>query len=114
MLLALLILILLVALAGATLATLGLRGRRVPLRVSVLHGVAAITAIVLLVMHDLRFPHNMPVNAATALFILTATGGLLLFGFRAARQPLPGLMLVLHAGFAMVAVALMIFGYVRG
>ncbi len=114
MLLALLILVLLVALAGAALATLGLRGRRVPLRVSVMHGIAGITVIVLLVVHDLRFPHNMPVNSATALFILTATGGLLLFGFRAARQPLPGVVVALHAGFAAVAVALMIFGYVRG
>lgn len=109
---ALLILVILVVLAGIALATLALRGRHVPLAVSSLHGLAGIIAIVLLVMHDLHFPHNMPMNAAAVLLILTATGGLLLFGFRAGRQPLPGLVVGLHGGFAVVALALMIVGYI--
>ncbi|MGB9429182.1 MAG: hypothetical protein WCC11_04795 [Gammaproteobacteria bacterium] len=114
MLLALLILVIVVALAGVTLATLGFRGRHVPLPVSSVHGATGILAIVLLVIHDLHFPHNIPVNAATVLLILTATGGLLLFGFRAGHQALPGLVVGLHAGFALAAVALLIFGYARG
>lgn len=114
MLFALLILIGLVALAGCTLALLGARGHAVPLPVSALHGVVGIVAIVLLTIHDVHFPHNMLVNAATVMLMLTATGGLLLFGFRAGRQPLPGIVVGVHAGFAAVAAALMVFGYVRG
>ncbi len=113
MLLALLVLLFCVMLAGILFAALGMRGRTSPLIISSLHGVAGITLIVLLVMHDLRFPHNTLVNAATVLLVLTATGGLLLFGFRASCQPLPGLIVSLHAGFAAVALALMIVGYVR-
>ncbi|HVC29216.1 MAG TPA: hypothetical protein VNF48_06645 [Gammaproteobacteria bacterium] len=113
MLLALLVLLFCVMLAGILFATLGMRGRKLPLIISSLHGIAGVTLIVLLVMHDLHFPHNTLVNAATVLLVLTATGGLLLFGFRAGRQPLPGLIVGLHAGFAAVALALMIVGYVR-
>ncbi|MGH8397898.1 MAG: hypothetical protein ACRETA_06605 [Gammaproteobacteria bacterium] len=111
MLSALLILVILVVLAGMALATLAMRGRHMPLAVSSLHGLAGIIAIVLLVIHDLHFPHNLTMNAATVLLILTATGGLLLFGFRAGRQPLPGLVVVLHGGFAVVALVLMIVGF---
>ena len=113
MLLALLLLVVAVMLAGLALATLGMRGRQLPLAVSSLHGVAGILAIVLLVIHDLHFPHNIPVNAATAVLMLTATGGLLLFGFHTGRQPLPGPVVSLHAGFAVVALALMIVGYLH-
>ncbi|MGA9855183.1 MAG: hypothetical protein WBR29_07925 [Gammaproteobacteria bacterium] len=113
MLLALLILLLCVMLAGILFAIGGMRGRQLPLIISSLHGIAGITLIVLLVIFDLHFPHNTPVNAATVLLMLTATGGLLLFGFRAGRQPLPGLVVSLHAGFAAVALALMIVGYVH-
>ena len=114
MLLALLMLMILVMLAGATLTILGMRARQVPLPVSGLHGVAGILLIVLLVIHDLHFPHNIPLNAAAVVLMLTATGGLLLFGFRAGRQAVPGLVVSLHAGFAVVALTLMIVGYLRG
>ena len=113
MLLVLLILVVGVMLAGATLAGLAMRGRAVPLPVSSLHGIAGIVVIVLLIIHDLHFPHNIPANAAAAVLILTATGGLLLFGFRAGHQRLPGLMVSLHAGFAVAALTLMIIGYLH-
>ncbi|MGA9852495.1 MAG: hypothetical protein WBR15_06130 [Gammaproteobacteria bacterium] len=111
MLLALLILVILVVLAGIVLATLELRGHRVPLQMSSLHGVAGIVVIVLLVIYDLHFPHNIPVNAATVLLILAATGGLLLFGFRVIRQPLSGLVVGLHGGLALAALVLLIVGF---
>jgi len=47
---------------------------------------------------------------ATVLLMLTATGGLLLFGFRVARQSLPVLVVLLHAAFALAALGLMIAG----
>lgn len=106
----LLILVILVVSAGAGLAWRDLRRRPLPLRISSLHGLAGIAAIVLLIVLDTHFPHNRELLSATVLLILTATGGLLLFGFRAARQSLPALVVALHAAFALAALGLMIAG----
>jgi hypothetical protein len=113
MLLTLLILVVVVMLAGLMLAVLGLRRRQLPLPASSLHGIAGVAVIVLLLIYDVHFPNNIPLNAATVLLMLTAIGGLLLFVFRVGRQPLPGLIVSLHAGFAVVALTLMFIGYVR-
>jgi len=37
-----------------------------------------------------------------------------LFMFRAIRQPLPGFVLTLHAGFAVASIVLLSLGYLRG
>lgn len=100
-----------VALAGTILAILELRGRKLPLQVGLLHGVAALAAIALLVVHDMHAPTNPLVNSATAVFVLAAMGGMLLFLLRALGQPLAGLVVVLHAGFAFVAILLLTLGY---
>jgi len=104
----------LVAFAGALIGVRELRGRKLPLPVGLLHGVAAIVAIVLLLIHVVHAPHNLLVNSAAVLFVLTATGGLLLFMFRAIRQPLPGVVLTLHAGFAVASIVLLSIGYLKG
>lgn len=109
--LAVLIVVILVVLAGLTLAMLGFRRHRVPLAVSSLHGLAGIVAIVLLIVLDTHYPHNRALLSSTVLFILTATGGLLLFGLRAAHQTLPGAIVVLHGGFAVVSLIVMLVGY---
>lgn len=114
MLLALIGFFLLIALAGTTLALRDFRGHRLPLPVGLLHGLAAVIAIVLLIMYALRGPPNLLVNSAAVLFVLTAFGGLLLFLFRAMRQPLPGFVVTLHAGFALTAIVLLSIGYLRG
>lgn len=106
-----LILVVAVVLAGLTLATLGLRHRHVTLAISSLHGLAGIAAIVLLIVLDTHFPHDHALIAATVLFILAATGGLMLFAFRAAHQALPSAIVVLHGGFAVVALIVMLIGY---
>lgn len=113
MLLSLLALFLLVAAAGATLAVLELRGRSVPLTVGALHGAAAVAGIVLLLIHDFGSPGSRLVNSATVILILTATGGLMLFGFRLARQRLPLAVVLLHAAFALTAILLLTLGYAR-
>lgn len=100
-----------VAFGGALIAMREWHGRRLPLPVGALHGLAAIAAIVLLLIHDAHAPHNLLINSATVLFLLTATGGLLLFMFRAIRQPLPGFVLILHAGFAIASIVLLSIGY---
>ncbi|HEV2213630.1 MAG TPA: hypothetical protein VGS99_09800 [Gammaproteobacteria bacterium] len=110
----LLILFLLVAAGGAGLALLEHRGRTLPLPVSSLHGGIAAVLIGALVWHDLQAPGNRLVNAATVVFVLAATGGLLLFAFRASRQRLPLPVVLLHGAFALAAWGLLLAGVVRG
>lgn len=114
MLSGLLVLFLVVAVGGAALALLESRDRAPALPVSALHGALGITAIVLLVMQDLAHPDNKLVNTATLIFMLTTAGGLLLFAFRATRQRLPLAMVALHALFALTALVVMAFGWLKG
>lgn len=103
-----------VALAGVGLALREMRGSEVPLPVGLLHGVAASVAIALLVVHDLHAPINRLVNSATAVFVLAALGGSVLLGLRFRRKPIDGLVVVLHGGFAVAALLLLVLGYVDG
>lgn len=105
---------LVVALAGAYFAMRLLRGRKLPLPVGLLHGLSALAAIALLVVHDLHAPTNRLVNSATVFFVLTAIGGVLLFVLRARRQPLDGFIVTLHAGFALTAMLLLTLGFLNG
>jgi hypothetical protein len=102
-----------VAVSGAVLAHYELDGRNVPIPVGLLHGIAAIAAIAMLVLHDMHAPTNLLVNSATAGFVLTATGGLLLFLFRVQRQPVAGFVVTLHAGFALAAIVMLAIGYLK-
>lgn len=110
----LLILFLLVAAAGIALALLEHRGRALPLKLSSLHGVAALTLLTLLVVHDFAAPTDMQVNSATLVLVLAALGGLFLFGFRASRQKLPLAVVLLHGAFALAGVSLLALGAWRG
>ena len=103
-----------VALAGTFFAIHLLRGHKLPLPVGLLHGLGALAAIALLVLHDLHAPTNRLVNSATVFFVLTAIGGMLLFVLRARRQPLDGIIVTLHAGFALTAMLLLTLGYLSG
>ena len=107
MLLILLLLFMLTALGGVLFAALEARGRALPLRLTVSHGALGALLIVLLVMRDVAQPENHPANAAALVFILAATGGLLLFAFRASRQRLPLPVVGLHAAFAVAGLALL-------
>jgi hypothetical protein len=106
-------LFILVIASGVTLAALEHRGRALPLKLSVWHGLAGVAAIVLLVPEAVTHPGVHPVNLAILVFILTALGGLLLFAFRASHQRLPFAVVVLHGLFAVAALALLFAGWSR-
>ena len=106
-------LFILVMVGGTALAVLEHRGRALPLKASVWHGVLGVTAIVLLVMQAVAHPGVRPVNLAILVFILTALGGLLLFAFRASRQRLPLAVIMLHGLFALAGLALLFAGWSR-
>ena len=110
----LLILFLLVASGGIGLALLEVRGRSLPLKLSTLHGTAALVLVFLLVLNDFDSPGNRLVNSATLILVLAALGGLFLFGYRLSRQKLPMPVVVLHGAFALAGLALLALGWWRG
>lgn len=108
------VLFLLTAAAGVLFAVLESRGHRPPLKVTSLHGLAGVLAIVLLVAWDVGHPGHFLANSAAVVSILTALGGSLLFVFRASRQPLPLFVVLLHGAFALTAITLLGLEAVRG
>ena len=98
---------------GVALAIRDRREPRLPLKLSVFHGLLGVTAIVWLVTQALTHPGVRPVNLSILVFILTALGGLLLFAFRASRQRLPLAVVMLHGLFAVAGLALLCAGWSR-
>ncbi len=109
-----LILFLAVAAGGIGLAVLEARGRSLPLKLSTLHGTAALVLVALLVVNDFDSPGNKLVNSATLILVLATLGGLFLFGYRASRQKLPMPVVVLHGAFALAGLGLLALGWWRG
>lgn len=114
MLASLLLFFLVVMAVGFTFAVLEHHGRVLPLKLTVGHGVLGMGAIVLLLIRDVGHPGNYFANAAALVFILTATGGLLLFAFRASRQRLPLAVVGLHAAFALAGMTLLGIALLKG
>jgi hypothetical protein len=112
--LALLMLFILVGTGGLAFALLEARGRALPLKLSAGHGVFGVLAIVLLIVRDVDRPGDYFANAAALVFILTATGGLLLFAFRVSRQRLPLAVVGLHAAFALAGMTLLGIALLKG
>jgi len=98
---------------GAVFAVLEHRGRALPLKLSMWHGVLGVAAIVWLVFQAAAHPGVRAVNLAILVFVLTALGGLLLFAFRVSRQRLPLAVVLLHAAFALAGLALLFIGRSR-
>jgi len=103
----------LVMAGGAAFAVLERRGRALPLKLSVIHGVAGVLAIVLLLLQAVAHPGNYPVNLSIVVFMIAALGGLLLFAFRVSKQALPLGVVLLHACFAVVGLVFLIVGCLR-
>ncbi len=104
----------LVMVGGVAFAIRDRREPRLPLKLSVVHGILGVTAIVLLVMFALAHPGDRPVNLSILVFILAALGCLMLFAFRASKQRLPLAVVLLHAAFALCGLTLLFVGWSRG
>jgi hypothetical protein len=109
----LLIFFMLIMVGGIGLAIRDRREPRLPLKLSVFHGLLGVAALVWLVMQAIAHPSVRPVNLAILVFLLTALGGLLLFAFRASKQRLPLAVVLLHAVFALAGLALLFAGWSR-
>lgn len=96
------------ALGGLTLATLHVRDKHRPWPLTVLHGLLAATALVLLLVEVLGGASGGMLTTALVLFVLAALGGFTLLSFRLRGRSLPNAGVVGHALFAVVAFVLLL------
>lgn len=99
---------------GALLAYAHARGRPVPSAPGLVHAGVATVGLVLLMLAVSRYTQPLAVNAALLLFFLALIGGAFLLLFRLQKESPPGFMIVLHAGTAVTALALLWIGLTVG
>lgn len=75
--------------------------------VAVAHGLAAATALVLLIVHALSAPHRL-LTVAIVLFVIAALGGAWLFANDLRSKPGPGGLIAIHALAALAGVGLLV------
>ncbi len=99
---------------GAVLAQAHARRRPVPFALGLVHAGAATAGLVLLTLAVSRYTQPLAVNAALLLFFIALIGGAFLLLFRLQKESPPGFMIVLHAGTAVTALALLWIGLTLG
>lgn len=104
-------LVLTVAVAGgAALAQAHMRRQMVPFAFGLVHAGIALAGLALLTLAVGRYTQPLAVNAALLLFFIALVGGVFLLLFRLQKESPPGFMIVLHAGTAVTALALLWIG----
>jgi hypothetical protein len=102
---------------GLYLVMLGVRHRRGSRRLAALHAGIALLGLILLGTHVFGGPVNFLYNSAALLFVLALLGGLVLLavrmGYQEKHSPPSMLGVSLHATMALVALVLLMLGYVR-
>lgn len=101
-------------LGGALLAAAHARRRRVPFALGLGHAGVAVTGLALLAVAVTRDTQPPAINAALLLFAIALVGGAFLLLFRLQKEAPPGFMIVLHAGTAITALALLWIGLAVG
>jgi hypothetical protein len=111
MLIASAVLFALAALGGLAMAYIYFtKDRNPPGALAALHGVAAATALVILLWVVVRAGSGGPVAWALGLFVAAALGGFFLFSYHVRGRRLPGRVVVIHAVVAVAAFVLLLAG----
>lgn len=97
----------LAALGGLAMAKLRLGGQAIPMPLALVHGVAAASGLVLLLLAVVMSGGPMLQNVALALFVVAALGGFVLFSFQLRKRLLPLPLMFVHAAVAVVAFVLL-------
>ena len=101
-------------LAGLSLVIMGVRHHRSSLALGLVHAGIAVTALILLIVHILREAgSHMLYNDAAFLFLLTLVGGIVMLMTHNNKKFAPLLIVIAHATLALIALALLIKGYVQ-
>lgn len=113
MLYAALILFLLIAALGLYMIVRLSMKKKVSGRLGLIHGIAGLATFGLLVAGLILVPHPMVINDAAVLFFGAAIMGIFnYFLTREGISPLP--MAILHGAAALIAIALLLFGLIKG
>lgn len=116
MILAAIVLFSLAILLGLWLVVLGVRFQRGSLVLAAGHAAAALLGLGVLGKQIMDGPVHMLYNVAALLFALALFGGLLLLVLRVStreyRTPPPMFVVSLHAVMAMIALLLLVLGYI--
>lgn len=117
MILAAIVLFCLAVALGLYLVVLGVRHRRGSRGLAAVHAGFALLGLVLLGMQVFSGPINFLFNSAALLFVLALSGGLVLLavriGTREHRSPPSMFGVSLHAAMGLLALLLLVLGYVR-
>lgn len=117
MILAAILLFCLAVALGLYLVVLGVRYRRGSRALAAVHGGVALLGLTLLGIRVFGGPVNFLYNSAALLFVLALAGGLVLLAVRLGdrdRQSPPSMIGVsLHAAMGLLALLLLVLGYVR-
>ena len=89
------------AAGGATLAFLYFSRGKTPIPIALLHGLLAVSGVILLVIGMGQGHSGRIFAAALALFLIAALGGLVMFAAHMHKRPLPVPLLIAHAVFAL-------------
>ena len=100
------------AIGGVVLAVLRLQGRTLPTSLALVHGAAAAAGLVALIFAV--FVSGLHAKVPTLLFVIAALGGFVLFSFHLRRKSIPISVMLIHAGVAVVAFALLVVGLYGG
>lgn len=105
----------LATLAGLSLVFMGVRYHRSSLALGLGHAGTAISALILLIVHIIREAvSHMLYNDAALFFLLTLIGGIVLLMMHNNKKSAPLPVVIVHASFALIALALLIKGYILG
>ena len=102
---------------GLYLVVLGVRHRRGSQRVAAVHGGVALLGLILLGVQVFSGQVNFLYNSAALLFVLALSGGLVMLAVRSGgheHQSPPSMLGVsLHAAMGLLALLLLVLGYIR-
>ncbi|MBW8889812.1 MAG: hypothetical protein JF616_18795 [Fibrobacteres bacterium] len=95
------------ALGGLVLAVRHFKGQDRPWPLAILHGLLGAAGLILLLLPVLTGGVPALAKTALALFVAAALGGFTLFAFHLQKKPLPSLVVIIHAGVAVIAFILL-------
>ena len=100
------------AVGGIVLAILRLQGKALPMPVALVHGAVAAAGLVALIVAV--FASGLKAKVPLLLFVIAALGGFVLFSFHLRRKAIPIPVMLIHAGVAVLAFALLVMGLYGG
>jgi hypothetical protein len=109
MVMVMIVLFAIAATGGIILAALHFGNKTLPLWLALLHGLVAVSGVIILLVALMKLAAIALLGVGLALFAIAAVGGLTLFiGFYVPKKRLPSPIVILHALFAVAGFAMIL------